>query len=192
MSISIHVPTAHCKQKLNISKASRFDAKITRENAQKRRKMSYGNSANHCAKLTENELLYLYIVEEVWAMSTLWDEAGISDIKDTGGTFDTARGNTLVLDYEEHAPFDPEHVQHVIDWKEYVESEEDLRTTDLVDKLLFPGAMYSDFENVVVHVTGETGSCEEIWQPRRDDEVAVSDILEAGGGYELARQRFQD
>ena len=109
-------------------------------------------------KLTENELLYLYIVEEVWAMSTLWDEAEISDIEDTGGTFDIARGNTLVLDYEEHAPFDPEHVQHVIDvWKEYVESEEHLRTTGRIDRLLFPGAMHSNFQNVVVHVTGETG-----------------------------------
>ena len=144
-------------------------------------------------KLTENEILYLYIAEEVWEMGEIWADAEISDIEDTGGTFDTARGNTLVLDYEERAPFDPEHVQHVIDvWEEYVESEEDLRTIDLVDRLLFPGAIHSDFQNVIVHVTGETGSYEEIWQPRSDDEVSVSDILEAGGGYELARERFQD
>lgn len=143
-------------------------------------------------KLTENELLYLYIAEEVWEMGEIWADAEISDIEDTGGTFDTARGNALVLDYEERAPFDPEHVQHVINaWKECIGSEEDLRTTDLVDRLLFPGAMHSDFENVIVHVTGETGSYEEIWQPRRDDEVAVSDILEAGNVYELAEEKFQ-
>ena len=143
-------------------------------------------------KLNENELLYLYIAEKVWAMSALWDEAEISDIEETGGTFDTARGNELVLDYEERGPFEPEHVQHTIDvWKEYVVSEEDLSTPELVDRLLFPGALHSDFQNVVVHVIGETGSYEEIWQPRSDDEVSVSDILEAGNIYDLASQKFQ-
>ena len=56
-------------------------------------------------QLTENELLYLYIAHEIWAMSEIWDEAEISDIEDTGGTFDPAK-NTLVLDYEDVMPFD--------------------------------------------------------------------------------------
>ena len=38
-------------------------------------------------------------------MSEIWDEAEISDIEDTGGTFDPAK-NTLVLDYEDVMPFD--------------------------------------------------------------------------------------
>lgn len=141
-------------------------------------------------QLTENELLYLYIANEIWAMSEVWDDAEISDIEDTGGTFDSSK-NELILDYEEVRPFDQEHVQNVIDaWKEYVAAEENLPTTGIIDKLLFPGAMHTDFQNVVVHVTGETGSYEDLWKPRGDDEVSVMAILEAGGVDRIAQEKF--
>lgn len=130
-------------------------------------------------QLTENELLYLYIANEIWAMGEVWDDAEISDIEDTGGTFDSSK-NELILDYEEVRPFDQEHVQNVINvWIEYIKSEEHLPATKLIDKLLFPGAMHTDFQNVVVHVKGETGSDDELWKPRSDDEVSVAEILEA-------------
>lgn len=141
-------------------------------------------------QLTENELLYLYIANEIWAMSEVWDDTEISDIEDTGGTFDSSK-NELILDYEEVRPFDQEHVQNVIDaWKEYVEAEENLSTTKLIDKILFPGAMHTDFQNVVVHVTGETGSHENLWAPRNEDEVSVESILEAAEIGGIVRKRF--
>lgn len=103
-------------------------------------------------QLTENELIYLYIANEIWTMSEIWDDSEISDIEDTGGTFDPSK-NELILDYEEVRPFDQEHVQNVIDsWKEYVEAEENLSTTKLIDKILFPGAMHTDCELPTTYV----------------------------------------
>lgn len=142
-------------------------------------------------QLTENELLYLYIANEIWAMSEIWEDSEISDIKDTGGSFNPTRGNSLILDYDNNGPFNQEHVQNVIDaWQEHVDSEEDLPTTDIIDKLLFPGAMHTDFQNVVVHVTGLTGSDADIWKPRSDDEVSIESILEAAEIGGIIQKRF--
>lgn len=142
-------------------------------------------------QLTEDELLYLYIAHEIWAMSDIWDEAEISDIEDTGGTFDPAK-NTLVLDYEDELPFDQDHVDNVIrNWKTYIESGETLPATKLIDKIVYPGATLTDFQNVVVHVTGETGSVEEIWKPRSENNVSVESILEAADIQERLNKQLR-
>lgn len=142
-------------------------------------------------QLTENELLYLYIAHEIWALSEIWDEAEISDIEDTGGTFDPAK-NTLVLDYEDVMPFDQDHVSNVIsNWENYIESGETLPATKLIDKIIYPGAIPTDFQNVAVHVTGETGSIEEMWKPRSEDNVSIESILEAGHVRERLNKQFR-
>lgn len=141
-------------------------------------------------QLTEDELLYLYIANEIWAMSEVWDNSEISDIEDTGGTFDPGK-NTLILDYSNDGPFDKDHVEDTISrWKEYVEGGEDLPATRLIDDILFTGAMHTDFQNVVVHVTGETGSHESFWSPRSEDEISVESILEASDINRIVQESF--
>ena len=138
------------------------------------------NKAKQIAeKLTKEQIIYLHIANEIWGASEALEFAYIEDIEETGGTFDDK--NTLALDYVD-GEFDNEHVNEVIHkWKnlhdEHGEVIEGLSSLKILDEVLSDTALMEDFQNVVVTVMNDTGSCEDIWEARDKDAVEVIEIL---------------
>lgn len=128
--------------------------------------------------LTENELKYLSIADAIW-QSGSWEDSQISDIEDTGGTFNPGE-NQLFFDYVDRGPFDSEHVQEVIRrWDSITEENDSISGVKLIDKILFEGAMPDHFQNVEIRVSKDTGSTDPVWQPRDNNAVEVFDIIKA-------------
>ena len=138
------------------------------------------NKAKQIAeKLTKEQIIYLHIANEIWGASEALEFPYIEDIEETGGTFDD--NNTLALDYVD-GEFDNEHVHEVIHkWKnlhdEHGEVIEGLSSFKILDEVLSDTALMEDFQNVVVTVMNDTGSCEDIWEARDKDSVEVIEIL---------------
>lgn len=62
-------------------------------------------SYNHAAIMSKNKAIYLFIAQQVWSASDIWEEQIIEDIEATDGatiedfygiTFKTLKGETLL------------------------------------------------------------------------------------------------
>ena len=131
------------------------------------------------SKLTDEQIVYLYIVDEIWGSSEAIEFPYIEDIEETGGVFDD--DNTLTVDYVD-GEFDDDHVHEVVSkWKnlhdEYGEMVEYMPPLKVLDEVLSDTALIEDFQNVVVTVMHDTGSSEDIWKVRDKDSVEVCSIL---------------
>lgn len=130
-------------------------------------------------KLTDEQIVYLYIVNEIWGGSEAMEFSYIADIEETGGIFDD--NNTLTLDYID-GEFDNNHVHDVISkWKDLHDEDgemiEDMSSLQVLDEVLSDTALIEDFQNVVVTVMHDTGSSEDIWKARDKDSIEVIDII---------------
>lgn len=63
-------------------------------------------------KLNHNEIAYLYIVQEIFLMSDIWEAQIIKDIESTGGKF--SDDNYIYLDFDINAQFDQDGVEEVV------------------------------------------------------------------------------
>lgn len=131
-------------------------------------------------KLNHNEIAYLYIAQEIFLMSDIWEAQIIKDIESTGGKF--SDDNYIYLDFDINAQFDQDGVEEVVfHWKKMMEkmndSDELITATEMIDNILFNGANITDFHGVVLRTGEETGSYE--YKVHGDGDVEVVDVLEA-------------
>ena len=147
------------------------------------------NAQEIARKLTNEQIIYLYIAHDVWNMSDIFEMEDIQDIEDTEGTF--TNENTLHMDYVDNE-FDNEHVINTINaWKTFYDEEgflidDDTTALDILDGILFPGAMHSDFQNVKITVSGDTGSY--AWETRSESAVDILDILEHANAEQIVKE----
>ena len=133
--------------------------------------------------LTNEQIIYLFIANELWDMTEIFVEESIEDIEDTCGEF--SDDNWFALDYVNNA-FDNDHVNEVITaWKalhdEDGEYQDEYSTLEILDMLLGENSSVEYFQNIVIHVAKETGSYADCWNPRSDTDVEIIDILNAAG-----------
>lgn len=140
------------------------------------------------ASLTEEQIIYLYIANDLWDGTDVFCDSVIEDVKETGGEFTS--DNWVALDYCEQE-FDNEHVANVINtWKSLHDDDGELRSEynslDVLDELMGEMSMLDNFYCVTFNVAGETGSSE--WPARSDDEVEILEILQHVNAHEIAQE----
>lgn len=55
-------------------------------------------SFNHSTTMSKNKAIYLFIAQQVWCTSDIWEEQIIEDIEATGGVF--SDDNAIIMDYD--------------------------------------------------------------------------------------------
>lgn len=55
-------------------------------------------SYNHAFTMSKNKAIYLFIAQQVWCTSDIWEEQIIEDIEATGGVF--SDDNAIIMDYD--------------------------------------------------------------------------------------------
>lgn len=131
-------------------------------------------------KLNHNEIAYLYIAQEIFLMSDIWEDQIMEDIEATGGEF--SDDNFIYLDFDINAQFDQDGVEEAVShWKKMMEkmnySDDLITATEMIDNILFNGASITDFHGVVFRTDKETGSCN--YEVHGEDDVEVVDVLES-------------
>lgn len=131
-------------------------------------------------KLNHNEIAYLYIAQEIFLMSDIWEDQIIEDIEATGGKF--SDDNFIYLDFDVNAQFDQDGVEEVVfHWKKMMDklnnSDDIITATEMIDNILFNGASITDFHGVVFRTEKDTGSYD--YEVHGEGDVEVVDVLES-------------
>ena len=134
-------------------------------------------------KLSDEEIVYLYIVNEFFCMHPDWTEQIKEDIKATGGEF--TDGNSIYLDFDVNAQLDPQVVKKVIEqWEDVLRkiegygemiAEQVVTFVDEIDEDSSFGARFDDFPGVVFRTEKDTGSHK--YEVHGEDDAEVFYIL---------------
>ena len=134
-------------------------------------------------KLSDEEIVYLYIVNEFFCMHPDWTEQIIEDIKATGGEF--TDGNSIYLDFDVNAQLDPQVVKKVIEqWEDVLRkiegygemiAEQVITFVDEIDEDSPFGARFDYFPGVVFRTKKDTGSHK--YEVHGEDDAEVFYIL---------------
>lgn len=144
-------------------------------------------------KLNRNEIAYLYIAQEIFLMSDIWEAQIIEDIEATGGKF--SDDNYIYLDFDVNTQFDQDGVEEVVlQWKKMMEkmndSDDIITATEMIDNILFNGASITDFHGVVFRTEKDTGSYD--YEVHGEDDVEVMDVLESVNYVEITQNILEN
>lgn len=134
-------------------------------------------------KLSDEEIVYLHIVNEFFCMHPDWTEQIKEDIKATGGEF--TDGNSIYLDFDVNTQLDPQVVKDVIEqWEDVLRkiegygemiAEQVVTFVFEIDEDSSFGARFDDFPGVVFRTGKETGSHK--YEVHDEDDAEVFYIL---------------
>lgn len=149
-------------------------------------------SYNHASTMSKNKAIYLFIAQQVWSSSDIWEEQIIEDIEATGGVF--SDDNVIIMDYDVNSnPPQGELEEVIARWKVMMnkaeEENEIVSSTHIVDTILFVGATIEDFYGITFRTLKETGSAD--YQVHSEDDVELMDILDECNAQDIA-QEFLD
>lgn len=136
-------------------------------------------------KLSDEEIVYLHIVNEFDCMHPDWTEQIKEDIKATGGEF--TDDNSIYLDFDVNTQLDPQVVKDVIEqWEDVLRKIEGYGeiVAEQVVTFVFEidedspfGARFDYFPGVVFRTKKDTGSHK--YEVHSEDDARVLDILGA-------------
>lgn len=149
-------------------------------------------SFNHSTTMSNNKAIYLFIAQQVWCTSDIWEEQIIEDIEATGGVF--SDDNAIIVDYDVNSnPPQGELEEVIARWKVMMnkaeEEDEIVSSTHIVDTILFVGATIEDFYGIAFKTLKDTGS--DGYQVHGEDDVELMDILDECNAQDIA-QEFLD
>lgn len=149
-------------------------------------------SYNHASTMSNNKAIYLFITQQVWSSSDIWEEQIIEDIEATGGVF--SDDNAIIVDYDVNSnPPQGELEEVIARWKVMMnkaeEEDEIVSSTHIVDTILFVGATIEDFYGITFKTLKDTGSDD--YQVHGEDDVELMDILDECNAQDIA-QEFLD
>lgn len=134
-------------------------------------------------KLSDEEIVYLHIVNEFFCMHPDWTDQIKEDIKATGGEF--TDGNSIYLDFDVNTQLDPQVVKDVIEqWEDVLRkiegygeivAEQVVTFVFEIDEDSSFGARFDDFPGVVFRTEKETGSHK--YEVHDEDDAEVFYIL---------------
>lgn len=136
-------------------------------------------------KLSDEEIVYLHIVNEFDCMHPDWTDQIKEDIKATGGEF--TDDNSIYLDFDVNTQLDPQVVKDVIEqWEDVLRkiegygeivAEQVVTFVFEIDEDSSFGARFDYFPGVVFRTKKDTGSHK--YEVHNEDDARVLDILGA-------------
>lgn len=139
--------------------------------------------------LTNDQIVYLYAVENLWSSFDYFPQEELERIEESGVVIDSS--NLLHLAYTEGG-FDDDKVEKAINvWSQFIDEFgdyfDDASPRMMINAMLFQDARIGDFDHVEVCIGQDIGN-PDYPEFDYDNDVEIQEILDAAGAEEIVKQ----